>query len=352
MGDVFNHGYALLVGVGGNLPVTVKDAQSIHDVLVDSQHAAYPADHVTLLHEGAATHDNILNEFDQFIKQVNADPHATALVYYSGHGGDFKRANQPTEYFLVPRDYDPVQFDQTALKGTLFTEKISALNAQKLIVMLDCCHAAGVPAVKDLTSEFTQGAAPPTLLQAMEQGSGQVVIASSRSDESSYAAVNGGVNSVFTEVLLEALAGRAAREADGFARVLDVIAYLFAEVPARSPVAQHPFVNKIAGLSENFALCYYAGGAKDAPGMPAAAAHRAPVSTWQRFKLESERDSLMAGYNIRRQKISYLEKGTAILADSAFKFQVEQELLQERLKVDDMEKQLDDINNALQKLGV
>ncbi|MFS0514491.1 hypothetical protein ACEYW6_07150 [Nostoc sp. UIC 10607] len=37
--QTFTNGYALLIGVGADLPVTVKDATAIQDILIDSDHA-------------------------------------------------------------------------------------------------------------------------------------------------------------------------------------------------------------------------------------------------------------------------------------------------------------------------
>lgn len=347
MADSFTHGYALLVGVGADLPETVKDATAIRDLLINPKRAAFPQDNVTLLSEQSATRQNILDGFDRLAARVSADAEATALVYYSGHGGQFERAHEPTQYFLCPYGYDPVQMDATALSGGEFTSKIQALTAKKLIVLLDCCHAGGLPALKG-DARFTKGAAPPTLLQAMESGSGNVVVASSRSDELS---LGGTPNSVFTAVLLEALSGKAARTADGFARVLDVLSYVFAQVPERAkPFPQHPFVNKISALSENFALCYYAGGAKSAPEVPLTAA--APVTSgWAKFKLESERDALMPAYRLRQSKIAFLQKNLAIEAGSAVQFQLEQQILEEQTKLAQMEQRLDEIEQALKELG-
>ncbi|MBN3943776.1 caspase family protein [Nostoc sp. NMS9] len=97
--QTFTNGYALLIGVGADLPVTVKDATAIRDILIDGDHAAYPSEQVTLLTETSATRQKILAAFDQIIAQVNQNPDATVIIYYSGHGGRIQRTN---EYFLVP----------------------------------------------------------------------------------------------------------------------------------------------------------------------------------------------------------------------------------------------------------
>lgn len=349
MAETFSHGHALLIGVGDDLPETVADAQAIGSVLTDAARAAFPQPQVTLLTEHAATRDNILTALSDFVTRVNADADATALIYYSGHGGEFERTNQPTEYFFVPYGYDPKQYQTTSLRAAEFTLWVESITAKKLIVILDCCHAAGMPAAKAVGEKFVKGNVPASLLQAMESGSGRVIIASSRNDESSY---GGKPNSLFTACLLEAMSGKAARVADGYVRVLDVLSYLFAQVPQRAaPRQQHPFVNKITDLSDNFALCYYAAGAKEISTVPVLAQTYAAYSQWEKTKLESERAMLMPAYTLRAKKIAFLEKDLVIQAGSAVKFQLEEEILQERSKHAEMEKRLGEIDRLLQTMG-
>jgi len=264
----FSNGYALIIGVGFDLPVTVKDATALHDVLVDPGRAAYPKHQVEILIEAEANRAEIIAAFDRLIENVNRNPNATVIVYFSGHGGQIKQLNGKSEYFLLTHDYVSGQSNQ-GISGDEFTQKIQAINSRKLVVLLDCCHAAGMPAIKDLEDKFIKSPVPPSLLQALDTGRGRVVIASSREDEKSY---TGDPYSIFTNCLLEALAGKATRNQDGFARILDIVTYLIEQVPLKTSDSskyrsgqQHPFVNNISNLDENFALCYYAGGSKDVP---------------------------------------------------------------------------------------
>ncbi|MBN3943773.1 MAG: hypothetical protein V7L21_32490 [Nostoc sp.] len=45
--QTFTNGYALLIGVGADLPVTVLDATALKDILIDSDRAAYPLIQIT-----------------------------------------------------------------------------------------------------------------------------------------------------------------------------------------------------------------------------------------------------------------------------------------------------------------
>jgi len=259
----FSNGYALLVGVGLDLPVTAKDATALRDVLASPSRAAYPPDQIELLTEAHANRQSILNAFDKLIEQVNSNPDATVIIYFSGHGVQVEHPNTPTEYFLLPYGYDSNFWANTAISGLEFTSKIEAIKARKLVVLLDCCHAGGIPAFKAPDEVAIKSVPrPPNLLNILETGSGRVVVASSRENEYSY---TGTPYSVFTACLLDALAGKGAKKQDGFARILDVLSYLIEQVPQRASGPQHPCVNRVHNLTDDFPLCYYAGGSKDIP---------------------------------------------------------------------------------------
>jgi uncharacterized caspase-like protein len=108
----FDHGYALLIGVGRtayerwSLPVTVKDVQAIKAVLVDPAHCAYHDDtvHIRLTVDQAATRDGILQGLAWLRARSEQDPDATAVVYYAGHGW-FERKSD--HYYLITHEADP-----------------------------------------------------------------------------------------------------------------------------------------------------------------------------------------------------------------------------------------------------
>lgn len=96
MSNVFTQGYAVIVGVGGDLPNTIGDATGIADILKDLERCAYPPDHVQLLTGGNATRAAILGSLGN-LAQV-ADVQATVIIYFSGHG---YRVTSPTGEFLL-----------------------------------------------------------------------------------------------------------------------------------------------------------------------------------------------------------------------------------------------------------
>ena len=263
--SLFKHGYALLIGVGADLPVTAEDATVLRDILVDPQRCTYPPDQVKLLTKSQATRQGILDGLDWLRTQVQNDPEATVVIYFSGHGG------LTPDYHLVPFGYNAQDLANTALSGAEFTAKLGAIQAKKLLILLDCCHAGGMADIKG--PGFVKSPLPPEVNEVQTAGSGRVVIASSRRDEVSY---TGTPYSIFTQALREGLAGYGAAERDGYAYIADVALYVGRVVPNRSNDRQHPILKLAA--ADNFAIAHYAGGEKSPKPLPGAQSYLSPVA--------------------------------------------------------------------------
>ena len=284
MSESFPHGYAVVVGVGADLPVTVTDATAIADLLRDPARCAYPADQVRLLTGERARREHVLSALDWLAQ--GAGPDATAVVYFSGHG------METPDYYLMPFGYNLADLPGTAIPGRMFTERLRAIRAGKLLVLLDCCHAGGQAEAKGQV----KSPLPPSAAEELGSSSGRVVLASSRRDEVSW---TGSPYSVFTAALMEGLAGYGAFEQDGYARVLDLAQWAGRKVPERTADRQHPII-KVSNLADNFAVAWYAAGAKSpqplewtpAISRSAAGLDAAQVASWQR-QLASRRDNLL-----------------------------------------------------------
>ena len=154
--------------------------------------------------------------------------------------------------------------------------------------------------------------------------------------------------------MLEALQGKAAvnkENKDGYARILDVMIYLFDQVPKRASGPQHPFVNKVLDLGDNFPLCYYAGGSKFLPGeVPVAEVNSTTsgLTGGQKRRLAQKRDTLQAEWDLRSEKVKRMRDALAIEAGTAVKFQLEKQLLDEEAQLARLGDELDEIEQALQ----
>jgi hypothetical protein len=298
--SLFTHGYALLIGVGGDLPVTVQDAIALHDILISPQRCAYPPGQVKLLTKEQANRNGILDCLDWLINSVQRDEQATAIVYFSGHGGF------TPEYHLVPAGYDSQKIKKTAISGAEFTQKLGEIRAQKLLILLDCCFAAGMTTAK--APSLKPSSFPPELASVLVQGSGKVFIASSRQDEVSHI---GSPYSVFTQALREGLAGYGTATRDGYAYIADVALYAGRVVPARTGGKQHPVLDM--RHADNFALAYYAGGAKTPVPLADAQAILSPLAVVDADLIENYR-SIFKQYQLN---LAAVEARMSIFFDQA-----------------------------------
>jgi hypothetical protein len=254
--QLFQHGHAVVVGVGGDLPMSAQDAIALGGLLKDTSRCGYPTAHVEQLDGVQATRTKILTALDNLASRCKDDPEAIALVYYSGHG-QLRRGDGT--YFLVPHGFDWARFSDTAITGAEFSKKIQAIGSKGLLVLLDCCHAGafGAQAIQKGEDEIRQSPMPPDLV-SLPRLNGRAVVASSQANELSLA-LRGQPHSIFTAALLEGLAGYGARQRDGVAYFIDVLGWIGHQVPQRTRGQQHPILD-FAQVPINFPLALYAGG--------------------------------------------------------------------------------------------
>jgi len=240
MTDKFSHGYALLIGVGESaypkwsLPATARDMQALRAILIDPALCGYPdnEDHIRLLHDAGATNQAILNGLAWLAQQTAADSDATAVVFYSGHGWV---DDDTGRYYLLPHDIKPFSMAKSALPAETFTQALREVNAKRLLVFVDSCHAAGMATAKDgpaidLPDGFSQAALPKGVIQQLKQGSGRAVFASSLGAQRSWTRPDGSV-SLYTYHLIEALQGAGNQPGDTAVRVSDLMGHLSRAVP-------------------------------------------------------------------------------------------------------------------------
>ncbi len=256
----FTHGHALIIGMGADLPNTVQDADGLAQLLKDEARCAYPPEQVALLTGEQATRGAVLSGLDA-LARLN-DPQATVVVYFSGHGYRVT-ASMGEFYYLMPFGYDTERLFDTAIRGDEFTARLRQIPAQKLLVLLDCCHAGGLAKPEPSGLKLAKSPIPPEAAGLLAEGRGRVLIASSQPDELSFA---GRPYSAFTLALIEALCGVGASIQDGSVRVADLALHAREVVPGRTASRQHPILN--FEHADNFVLAYYAAGEAQAKGLP------------------------------------------------------------------------------------
>lgn len=245
MTELFNQGYALLIGVGEcayqdlSLPVTVKDTQAIYAALIAPELCAYPDDkeHIRVLNNREATRARILDGLKWLKEKAEVEPEATIFVYYSGHGWFKKDDNS---FYLIQHDVKIRKLEDTALSGKAFTEALREIQAQRLLVVIDSCHAAGMATSKDLEEadakllddfdDFQRVAPSKGLIDTLKQGKGRVVFTSSQGDQKSWIKKDNSM-SIYTFHFLEALQGAANNPGDSDVTVSNLMNHLGKTVP-------------------------------------------------------------------------------------------------------------------------
>lgn len=279
----FQYGYALIIGINdypnfGKLSQSVlKDALDIHTALKDS--GGYAKNHLkTLINEQAS--DSAIRKGLAWLAE-SAGPNATAVVYFSGHGGRIEIDSQ-IKHYLIPHSCDLSNLDATAISSSDLTAMLHAIKAQRLVCFFDSCYSGGVGETKGAGGQpaFKYGLEKDYYNQ-LAQGSGRVIIASSRSSELSRILPEMN-NSLFTHYLLEVLQGVAPRPGDGLIRVIDIFRYIAEKVPRQSQ--QHPTMS--ATETENFPIALYRGGQQSADDINQVALRQAMQGAFSLEELE------------------------------------------------------------------
>jgi hypothetical protein len=153
LGEMTVNGHALVIVVSQYPQIQplppAADATDLAGVLRDPSACGYAPEHVMLLQESEATRVRILDELDRLAQRATRD--ATAIVYFSGHGG--RSPGDRSESYLLPIDGawgSPERLEATAISGQLLAGKLDAIGAERMLVVLDCCHAGGVPHARDV----------------------------------------------------------------------------------------------------------------------------------------------------------------------------------------------------------
>jgi hypothetical protein len=258
----------VLIGVGQYarwglaVPNTATDAERLAAVLTDPRAAAYPHAQVALLRNGAATRAGILAALDALATQVQQSPRPTVVLFFAGHG-----ITNDGAFFLLPYDYTPGDLAGSAIDAATFKAKVDAIaaHAQKLLVLLNCCHSGGVSddVLSDTGTVPPTDSPPPGFYAPLAEGSGRVVISSSRPAERSGARSSRDRRlTVFGAQVLAALQGSAPGQGPAVG-VFELFTALSTQVPpdtrtitdpfTDAPLQQHPLIYT-REVDQNFAI--------------------------------------------------------------------------------------------------
>jgi hypothetical protein len=277
-------GYALVVAVSkydniNGLPAAVlNDANDLASVLASPIHCGYPSANMRVLLDADASLSNIQGALE-WLASV-AGPDDSVIVFFSGHGTRLSGSGS-IESALLPVDTELARLRETSLPEGELSSALKAIRSARLLVLLDACHSGGSVSLKGMdTPEVMEAGFDEKSLAHLAEGVGRVVIASSRSTETSLV-FTGARNSVFTQHLLEAFRGETSTSGDGAVRVFDVFQHVSVKVPQTTSDRQHP-IFKASDLETNFPVSLDKGGRKSLVG--AATEHSKDNFDWNELE--------------------------------------------------------------------
>ncbi len=275
----YEDGYALFIGIKYEnqsdalrpLNGTLPDVNDMEKHFLDKDKAAFNPANVITLRESEATAKGIFEALDKLAEMSAANPNASIMVFYAGHG-----MTDGKHYFLAPYDFDFKRWyyaktydEKQVVMAPDFSIKLAAIKAKKSFIILDCCHSENIPIAEHLepSGYFLRGFADildqeqqgtRSLDDRISKGVGRVILTSCTENEK---AIDLGTNGLFTKILLECLNGAGNIEKDGWVTLLDVMRYVPKNVRDTALKRRHnqnPVFSRIENLqSEDFIICAY-----------------------------------------------------------------------------------------------
>jgi Caspase domain len=238
--------YALLIGVGRRpddepaLAITAADATSMYEKLTGT--CGFVKENVVLKTEGKTGGSKVIDQLDVLIQQTKNNRADFVLIYFSGHG-----YTKNDQYYLINYDTDKNNIENTAIHGDLFIGKINEINTNKLVLLLDCCHAGGFAEEHKTIIPFNT--------EDFISNKNRVIITSSEKWEKSFTAEP---VSVFTYALIEGLHGKDLRGDKSSINVFDLALYVRERTRTLTKNIQNPGFDVLPqSHTENFTIIDY-----------------------------------------------------------------------------------------------
>lgn len=200
------------------------DAEAMYQLMVDPDCGMFPSQNVHLLLDADATRENVWRAFSTLSRAGARD---TVWVFYAGHA-----APEQSSVYWVLHDTNVDNLLGTGLKNDHIVDFLNEIRALRLLVFLDCCHAAATAIQKNRTRAVLRG---DHILSSYD-GRGRITIASSDGSEKSVELGDVG-HGAFSFFLQQGLRGQADKDGDGVITVDELWNYLQHQVTDASQKA-------------------------------------------------------------------------------------------------------------------
>ncbi|WP_315389418.1 polysaccharide deacetylase family protein [uncultured Stenotrophomonas sp.] len=235
----YEKSWAIVIGIDQyakwpKLEYASHDAQAIADTLTGQ--FGFPSSQVIVLKDQQATRNNILAAFHDRLSDDRTGRNDRVFVFFAGHGATQRLASGRDLGYIIPVDSDPNAFATDAIAMTDIQNIAESMQAKHVMFVMDACYSGlGLTRGGPSSSSFLRENARRSARQMLTAGGSDQQVADS--------GPNG--HSVFTWVLLQALAGKGDLNGDGLITGTELAAYV---APAVSAVSrQTPAFGSLPG---------------------------------------------------------------------------------------------------------
>ncbi len=239
--------YALAIGVSEyeissqNLNYAASDAETIAAVFKSQINSdIYDKVEVKTLVDAEATRSNIIDGINNFLSDARSDD--VAVLFFAGHG----ITDSKGRYYLLGHDADINNPSANGLSQSAFEEDlIAAVQARKVIIMLDSCQSGGVTGRRG-ANDITE------VVDNLSNATGFTIMSAARDNEYAYEDPDwdGGA---FTMAIEEALKdNKADSNKDGFVDINELDSYVYDKVVELTESKQHPTKKSLSAESYKF----------------------------------------------------------------------------------------------------
>ncbi len=235
----YEKSWAIVVGIDNyakwpKLEYASHDAQAVADTLTGQ--FGFPSSQVIVLKNEQATRNNILAAFHDRLADDRTGKNDRVFVFFAGHGATRQLASGRDLGYIIPVDSDPKELATDAIAMTDIQNIAESMQAKHVMFVMDACYSGlGLTRGGPSSSSFLRENARRSARQMLTAGGADQQVAD--------AGPNG--HSVFTWVLLQALAGKGDLNGDGLITGTELAAYV---APAVSAVShQTPAFGSLPG---------------------------------------------------------------------------------------------------------
>lgn len=220
------HAYAVVIGIEQYQQQLPRADFAAHDARIMGQYLSktlgYAEENVVVLLNDRATKNGVEKYIEGWLPD-HVEAGDSVFVYFSGHGAPNARTGKA---YLVPYDGDPAFVEQTGYPLDRLYDKLAALPAKDVVVMLDSCFSgAGGRSV------IGKGMRPMVLsVENPLLAKGKVVVLAASAGDQVSSTYNQQSHGLFTYFFLKGLQGEADANRDGRIELRELYEYLKPQV--------------------------------------------------------------------------------------------------------------------------